>query len=102
MPTLIAGFCAFKIGIWWMFFPIFIPFVICLSLHDHNRGVWCSLDALGVSFALLITGHLHWYLWLAYCALNYGVGAILNKNEAGQLIEDTLEGAGLASIVLLI
>ena len=102
MPFAIALFIAIKINIWWLFLACGVPMVICLSLHDQNRGVWCVLTALGVSFALLVTGHIHWYFWVIYCALNYLIGAILNKNKAGQLIEDIVEGAGFASLIFLI
>ncbi len=102
MSFVIAFYCALRIKVWWIFFPIMVPFAVCLSLHDQNRGVWCSLDALGASFALLAMGYIHWYFWATYCALNYGIGAIFNKNKAGQLIEDMAEGAGLGSLVLFI
>ena len=65
---------AFITHLWYMLFFIAIPMGICLGLQDQNRGIWCSLVALGASVALLSFGYLAWYWWVVYCALNFALG----------------------------
>jgi hypothetical protein len=89
--------------IWWMIFAIAIPMGITLGISDKNRGVWCSLVALGASFALLMTGHLAWYWFALYCGGNFILGWIgVNKLKLNQVIIDPLTGGGFGSLVYLI
>lgn len=100
MPAIIAGFIAWHLHIWWIFFAMYLPFCVCLSLHDHNRGAWCSIDAAGASFALLATGHLHWYWFVLYCGGAYFVGWLVNnKLKLNQIPNDCATGAWLGSLV---
>ena len=103
MSFLMGLYFAFLFHTWWLFVAIGLPFYGCLSLSDSNRGTWCSIDALGVSFALLVTGHLFWLWFALYCASNYLIGWIgNNKLKLPQVIIDPLTGASLASIIFLI
>ena len=86
---------------WWLFPLVGLPMYGCLSLHDQNRGAWCSLVALGASFALLVTGHLAWYWFIVYCATNYGLGWLcVNKLKLNQFWTDLITGAGFGLLIL--
>ena len=103
MAIMFGAYFAIHLHIWWLLFAVGIPLGICLGLHDGNRGAWCSIDALGVSFALLVTGHLFWLWFVLYCGGNYLVGWIgNNKLKLPQVIIDPLTGLALAVIVLLV
>jgi hypothetical protein len=101
MSILMGFYWASRLGIWWMLFAVGIPMGVALGLHDQNRGVWCSLVAVGASVVLLVTGHLPWYWFAAYCALNYALGAILVKNKAKQKVIDPVTGAGFGLLIFL-
>lgn len=102
--TLTLGtYFAIDLKLWGLLIAIGIPTGICLGLHDHNRGVWCSIVALGASFALLITGHLHWYWFVAYCGGNYLLGWICNNElKLVQKVIDPITGIGFGSLILLV
>lgn len=94
---------AIALKTWWLLFACGVPMGVCLGLGDHNRGVWCSLVALGASFALLITGHLFWLWFVLYCGGNYLLGWVCcNKLKLPQPIIDPITGAGFGVIVFLI
>ena len=100
MSMLMGLYWAIYLHIWWLFPLVGLPMFGCLTLHDHNRGVWCSLVALGASFGLLVTGHLHWYWFIVYCAGNFGLGYLMvNKLKATQLWADLVTGAGFGILV---
>lgn len=102
MSGLIAGFIAYHFKTWWLFPVVMIPFAICLSLTDHNRGWWCFFDALSASAILFFLGHIKLTLLLIYCIGNAAIGKILNKTINNQLIEDLSEGALLATLIFFI
>lgn len=94
---------AFFTHIWWILFASGIPVGVCLGISDKNRGVWCSLVALGASFAILLTGNLAWYWFIAYCGGNYLLGWIgNNKLKLKQIPLDFITGAGFGVVVLLV
>ena len=104
--TMLTGlYFAIYYHTWWLFAAVGLPMYGCLSLHDGNRGAWCSLVALGASFALLLTGHLAWYWFIAYCGGNYLIGWIMNNPKimgkySIQLYIDLVTGIGFGLIVL--
>ena len=102
--TIIMGlWFAITLHHWWLFPLVGLPMYGCLSLHDQNRGVWCSLVALGTSLGLVLTGFLVWYLWLTYIITNYLIGWLTNnKLKLPQLWEDIVTGVGFASLIFLI
>ena len=103
-----ASYFAITLHLWWLFLAIGIPTGVCLGLHDHNRGVWCSLVALGISFALLVSGHLAWYWFIAYCGGNFLLGWIINNPKivgeklSQQKYIDPITGMGFASIFFMV
>ena len=103
MTVLMGAYFAILLHAWWLFPLVGLPMYGCLSLHDHNRGTWCSLVALGASFALLVTGHLAWYWFGFYCGFNFLLGWVTNNElKLSQLWEDLITGAGFGSLVFLI
>lgn len=100
MSILMGLYWAFYLHTWWIFPLVGLPMYACLSLHDHNRGVWCSVVALGASFGLLITGHLAWYWFILYCTTNFGLGYLcVNKFKLSQFWTDLITGAGFGLLV---
>lgn len=58
------------------------------------------MAALCLSVGLLATGHLHWYFFLPYLAVNFTLeNALKNVN---QKIGDPVIGAGFSAIVWLV
>ena len=103
MSSLIAGYCAWQIATWWTFFPIVIPFMLCLSLQDDNRGLWCFLCAVSASSFLFFFGHIHLIAWIAYCLGNGLIGWVVNdKLKLNQFWNDVIEGPGLALVIFLL
>lgn len=102
MTFIMGAYFSFLYNTWWLFPAVGLPMYGCLSLSNHNRGVWCSLVALGASFALLITGHLFWLWFILYCAGNYLLGWLVNnKLKLPQLPNDLITGAGFGILVFL-
>lgn len=103
MPFILAVSCGFFSQWWWAIPAIFIPMAITLSLHNQNRGVWCSIVALSASFALLVTGHLAWYWFIVYCGGNFLIGWVgNNKLKLPQVIIDPLTGGAIGSLVFFV
>ena len=103
MSIIMGLYFAITIKIWWLLFAVGVPMGICLGLHDHNRGVWCSIVALGASITLLLTGNLAWYWFAIYCAGNFGLGWLMvNKLKAKQLLTDLVTGVGFGGLVWLL
>jgi len=101
--TFIMGiYFALLLHTWWLFVVVGAPMYACLSLHDGNRGVWCSLVSLGASVFLLFFGYLSLFWFIIYCGVNFILGWQLNKQKVQQSIIDPITGAGFGSLVFLI
>lgn len=85
--------------------------VFCLGYGDKSplrrifgnglgRGVWGFLAALTLSIWAVCTGHLAWYIFLPYLALNFTLENALK--DIPQVIGDPIIGASLASIVFIV
>ncbi len=68
--------------------------------NGWGRGVWGLLAALTLSFWGIYTGHLAWWFFVPYLALNFTLENALK--DTNQSLGDPFIGAGFASIVLLI
>lgn len=102
MSVIMGLYWAIYLHIWWLFPLVGGPMYGCLSLGDKNRGVWCSLVALGTSFFLLLTGNLAWYWFGLYCGGNYLIGWYTNnKLMLPQLWEDLVTGIGFGLLLLI-
>ena len=106
MTFIMGSYFAILYHTWWLFIVVGGPMYGCLTLPDGNRGVWCSLVALGASIALLLTGHLAWYWFIVYCGGNFLLGWIANKPKiwgkwSNQFTVDMITGAGFGALVFL-
>lgn len=102
MSILTGSFLAHLCHNFWLLFLCGVPMGICLGLHNQNRGVYALSISAASTIALLFTGHLVWYLFLVYIAVNYLVSYFLEKYHAHILIIDPLSGICLGTIVYLV
>jgi hypothetical protein len=101
MTLAMASYWAWYAHAWWMLLGVGIPMGICLGLKDHNRGVWCSLVALGASICPLVFGYITLPWFVIYCGGNYLLGWITNnKMKLVQKKEDWVTGVGFGLITL--
>lgn len=68
--------------------------------NGWGRGVWGLLAGTCLSLGLFLTGHLFWWIFLPYLALNFTLENAL-KNIP-QWLGDPLIGLGFSSIVIFI
>lgn len=111
LPVVISSSLAFFSHSWWGLTALASIGVFCLGYGEKSpmrhifgngwgRGAWGLLAAIALSVGLFLTGHIHWYFFVPYLALNFTLeNALKNIN---QLIGDPIIGAGFASILFIV
>lgn len=111
LPTILALSLAWITHSWWALTSLSVIGIFCLGYGEKSplrhcfgdgwgRGIWGLLSAIAISLSLLLAGHICWWLWLPYLAINFTLENAL-KNIP-QVIGDPIIGLGLCSIVFII
>ncbi len=111
LPSFLSLFACFLCHSFYELASLSVCGVFCLGYGEKaplrhifgngwGRSVWGILAAICISLSMLLTGHLHWFLFVPYLILNFTLENAL-KNIP-QVIGDPIIGASFASIVLLI
>lgn len=116
MPTIITGTCFFiahtiQTHNWGQLTQLCVIGIFCLGYGDKSplrhifgngwgRGVWGLLAALALSTELVITGHIQWYWFILYLAVNFTLENALK--DISQNIGDPIIGLGLSCIIIFI
>lgn len=111
MPLILTITCSMAVHAFWGLTMLLSIVFLCIGYGDKSafrhifgngwgRGVWGFLVALALSLGLFLTGHIAWYFFAGYLALNFTLeNALKNIN---QVVGDLIIGAGFASIIFLI
>ncbi len=111
MPFIIAISCAWLSHSWWVLTGLSAMALFSLGYGDSSilrrifnngwgRSVYGLLGALALSLGLLCTGHIAWYYFIGYLALNFTLENAL-KNIP-QKIGDPIIGLGFSLILILV
>ena len=111
MPSVLTASCFWITRDLWTLTMLASMGFLCLGYGDKSplrhvfgdgwgRGVWGLLVALALSLGLFLTGHLAWYFFVPYLAINFTFENALKKIP--QVIGDPIIGASFASVVLLV
>lgn len=92
---------------------MFVPMSLCMHMgygvnswlrkffgDDVGRGIWGLLVGLSASLSMVLTGHLHFYWFILYLALNFLFEKELK--DLPQDVGDPLIGLGVASLIMLV
>lgn len=111
MPLTLALSLAWIAQSWWGLLSITSSAAFCLGYGDKSwlrrvfgdgwgRGVWGLISALCIASALALTGHVVWYYFLLYLALNFTLENALKNWQ--QIIGDLIIGLGFGVLVFMV
>lgn len=87
------------IGIFCLGYGVNSPLRHCFG-NGWGRGIWGILSGICLSLGVFLTGHLYWFLFVPYLAVNFTFeNALKNLPQA---IGDPIIGVGFSSIIFIV
>jgi hypothetical protein len=104
MPLVIGITVSLVTHVWWCGLLVLPEMgTLCIGYSkdgNFGRALWIGLQCFVLGLGLLLTHHLHWYLFLPYIVLGCVLGGLYKNWQ--QIIGDLVTGCYMGSIIFLV